>query len=44
VEVLDHGHPDQVVVTILSPQVKDADTAEDEEGAVAVGGEGAAEE
>jgi len=44
VEVLDHGHPDQVVVTILSPQVKDADTAEDEDGEGESGGEDAAEE
>lgn len=40
VEVIDHGHPDQVVVTILSPQVKEADASDEAED----GGEAAAEE
>ncbi|MBT0959665.1 50S ribosomal protein L25/general stress protein Ctc [Denitromonas iodatirespirans] len=31
VEVVDHGHADQVVVTILSPQVKEADVGEEGE-------------
>lgn len=40
VSVVDHGHPDQVVVTILSPQVKEAEAGEaGEENGEAAGGE-----
>ncbi len=44
VEVLDHGHPDQVVVTILSPQVKEAEVGEEEDAEVEAADEKAADE
>jgi large subunit ribosomal protein L25 len=47
VEVLDHGHPDQVVVTILAPQAKEVEEEVESDGEMAepeVGGEDAAEE